>query len=449
MAGDGSTYQGPLPVADRAMRTRADGKPVWAKVPFGTRVAKTGAYTVVAADRDDYIDATSGTWTLTLTAAATLGDGFSFIFFNSGTRTVTADADGAETIRDQTSVATTKAFTQGQGGIFMCDGTGWHLLKVTAGAAASSYTEVDTHADLPVTVGTPTVGTVYLVKTSSGAWYTFDKKEKGLWRRTANNGDLADWTRLGDASELTVDSTFALSDEGDGTKRIQFQLSGITTATTRTLTFQDASGTIALVATTVPTSYLDTDGTLAANSDAKVATQKATKTYADTKTTAAAALAAALAGRVWTGDHTFGENTGLVLDAALSADGKYCGIVEAGTAGATLAFGDLCYLAVADSRWELTDADAEATAGPVKLGICVLAAAGDGSATTMLLWGKVRADAAFPTFTVGAPAYVSTTAGDLQVAQPSGTDDVIRMVGYGNTADELFFCPSNDYMTHT
>lgn len=33
----------------------------------------------------------------------------------------------------------------------------------------------------------------------------------------------------------------------------------------------------------VPTTYLDTDGTLAANSDAKVASQKAGKTYADTK----------------------------------------------------------------------------------------------------------------------------------------------------------------------
>ncbi len=34
--------------------------------------------------------------------------------------------------------------------------------------------------------------------------------------------------------------------------------------------------------TKVPSSYLDTDGTLAANSDTKVATQKATKTYMDT-----------------------------------------------------------------------------------------------------------------------------------------------------------------------
>ncbi len=38
----------------------------------------------------------------------------------------------------------------------------------------------------------------------------------------------------------------------------------------------------------VPFSYLDTDGTLAANSDTKVASQKATKTYADTKVIAPA-----------------------------------------------------------------------------------------------------------------------------------------------------------------
>jgi hypothetical protein len=145
----------------------------------------------------------------------------------------------------------------------------------------------------------------------------------------------------------------------------------------------------------------------------------------------------------------FGENTEIILDAALSADGKYCGITEDGTAGTTLAFGDSVYLSVTDSRWELTDADADATAGAVKIGVCVLAAAADGSATKILLYGKIRADANFPTFTVGAPVYLSTTAGDYQTAQPSGTDDVIRIVGYGNTGDELFFCPSPSYMTHT
>lgn len=149
------------------------------------------------------------------------------------------------------------------------------------------------------------------------------------------------------------------------------------------------------------------------------------------------------------GNITMGENTELLLDSALSADGKYCGIVRDGTAGTTLAFGDLIYLAAADSRWELADADAASTSGDVLLGMCVLAAAADGSATKILFYGLIRADAAFPALTIGAPAYVSTTAGDIQIAQPSGTDDVIRRVGFAWTADELLFNPSNDYITHT
>lgn len=143
------------------------------------------------------------------------------------------------------------------------------------------------------------------------------------------------------------------------------------------------------------------------------------------------------------------EGGSIALDAALSADGTYSGITRAGTAGTTLAFGDLVYLAAADSRWELTDADAASTSGDVLIGMCVLAAASDGSATTILLQGNIRADTAFPTLTISAPAYVGTTAGDIQVAQPSGTDDVIRVVGFALTADELYFNPSQDYITHT
>lgn len=168
---------------------------------------------------------------------------------------------------------------------------------------------------------------------------------------------------------------------------------------------------------------------------------------------AAAALATLgalpIAGGTITGPVNLGENASLELDAALSADGKYSGIVEAGTAGATLAFGDLVYLAVADSRWELTDSDAVATAGPVKIGICVLAAAGDASATLILLWGKVRADGVFPALTIGAPVYVDVTAGDITVTAPSGSADIVRIIGHANTADELFFHPDNTFIELT
>jgi hypothetical protein len=139
------------------------------------------------------------------------------------------------------------------------------------------------------------------------------------------------------------------------------------------------------------------------------------------------------------------ENTPIILVSALSDDGKYSGITESASAGAALAFGDLCYLAVADSKWELTDADASATSGPVKLGVCV-SAANENAITSMLLWGKVRANANFPTLVVGAPVYISTDPGDIQTVAPSGTTNIVRIIGYGNTGDELFFCPSNDYI---
>jgi hypothetical protein len=149
-----------------------------------------------------------------------------------------------------------------------------------------------------------------------------------------------------------------------------------------------------------------------------------------------------------TGNITQAENSALVLDPTLSADGKYCGIVQTGVAGTALAFGDSIYLAVADGRWELTDADAAATAGPVKIGICVAAASGDGDATTVLLWGKVRADAAFPALTVGASVYLGLTAGDIAVTETWGTDDVIRVIGHAEDANTIWFTPSNDFITY-
>lgn len=131
------------------------------------------------------------------------------------------------------------------------------------------------------------------------------------------------------------------------------------------------------------------------------------------------------------------------------ADGYYSGLGEKGTAGAALAVGDLCYFSTADSRWELADASTEATCKQ-KLGICVLAAAGDGSTTALLRWGNVRADAAFPTLDVGYPVFVSITAGDItSTGSPSATGEIMRRIGTANTANELALEISNDYYTVT
>lgn len=149
------------------------------------------------------------------------------------------------------------------------------------------------------------------------------------------------------------------------------------------------------------------------------------------------------------GVNTLSENASIALDPAGSADEKWSGTTVTGTAGATLAVGDLIYLDVTATEWLLTDADAAATAGPVVVGICVLAA-NDGQATVILLNGTVRS-AAFPaSIALGAPVYISTTAGDITATQPTGTDDVIRVMGWTITAEpnSIYFNPSPDYITH-
>jgi hypothetical protein len=136
------------------------------------------------------------------------------------------------------------------------------------------------------------------------------------------------------------------------------------------------------------------------------------------------------------------ENTSIGLAASLSADEKYSGITITSTAGYSQAFGDLNYFDVSNSRWQLADADAATTAD--RWLAMVVVAGTNGNACTMLLIGNIRADAKFPTMTVGAPVYVGETAGAVQTAIPTGADNVIRRVGYAITADELYFNPSMD-----
>jgi hypothetical protein len=147
-----------------------------------------------------------------------------------------------------------------------------------------------------------------------------------------------------------------------------------------------------------------------------------------------------------TGDLQLGE-IDIKLDALLSGDAKWSGIVISGTSGVTtLAVGDLCYLNADDSRWELVDANLS-DGYDKQLGICVLSA-GDGSATEMLVYGKIRA-ATLPALTVGSPVYMSETAGDVTHTAPTTTDACVRIMGFAITAEDLFFNPSNDYYTHT
>ena len=89
--------------------------------------AKTAAYTAVLADFEKSLVCTN-TWSLSLTAAATLTDGWWCRVLNAGSGTITLDPNGAETIDG----AATLALAAGGDCIVICDGSGFRTLRHAA-----------------------------------------------------------------------------------------------------------------------------------------------------------------------------------------------------------------------------------------------------------------------------------------------------------------------------
>lgn len=114
-----------------------------------------------------------------------------------------------------------------------------------SGGGGSSYIdgEVQNFSALPETLGSPAVDSAYLVREAEGAWL-ISRKPAGIYIRTANTGTRAsDWTYAGEFPDVFNDANFVIYDNSDSTRNLQFQLSGITTGTTRTLTIANRSGT--------------------------------------------------------------------------------------------------------------------------------------------------------------------------------------------------------------
>ncbi len=132
-----------------------------------------------------------------------------------------------------------------------------------------------------------------------------------------------------------------------------------------------------------------------------------------------------------------------------TADPSATGITtnEFNSGYSSTAIGDLVYLD-SSATWQKADADASAATYSSMLGIA-LSVAASGAAATVLLQGFVYAATPFPTFTIGAPIYMSATAGAVTQTAPTTTDSATRIIGYGVHADKMYFNPSNDWITHT
>jgi hypothetical protein len=116
----------------------------------------------------------------------------------------------------------------------------------SGGGGGSSYIdgEVAVYTDLSLDAGVAPLNTAWLVREASGAWL-LARKPAGIYIRTATAGVSrdADYTYAGILPDVFNDANFLLYDNGDSSKSLAFQLSGISASTTRTITIANRSGT--------------------------------------------------------------------------------------------------------------------------------------------------------------------------------------------------------------
>jgi hypothetical protein len=116
-------------------------------------------------------------------------------------------------------------------------------------------------------------------------------------------------------------------------------------------------------------------------------------------------------------------------------------------AGDAMNFGDIGYID-STGKVKLGDADAIATASCILM--CADASIASGAVGTFLVIGIARDDSW--NWTIGGLIYLSTTGttgNTLTQTAPSGTDDVIQIVGVAVSNDIIFFNPPLVQVEHT
>lgn len=179
-----------------------------------------------------------------------------------------------------------------------------------------------------------------------------------------------------------------------------------------------------------------------------------TKGDVQTFSTVPARLAAGSDGQVLTA--ASGETNGIkwgndfLVTAAPGSDNTASGLKITLTASGNQAFGDVCFIGsgTASGKAVLGDADAIATASCVVM--CADASISADASGNYLLLGIARNDAW--NWTVGGLIYLSTTGttgNTLTQTAPSGTDDVVQIMGVATHSDRMYFNPQLVQVEHT
>lgn len=153
-------------------------------------VSKSSAYTALTGDKGGLFLCTS-TWTLSLTAAATLGNGWLAFLRNDGTGIITIDPNGAETID---GVATLTVYP-GETLTIICDGSAFRSVGRARGWIPLASLTASASATLDFTSYINSDFTVYkfifeqLVPATNGTqcWIRFSQNAGSSWDATGGN----------------------------------------------------------------------------------------------------------------------------------------------------------------------------------------------------------------------------------------------------------------------
>jgi hypothetical protein len=134
------------------------------------------------------------------------------------------------------------------------------------------------------------------------------------------------------------------------------------------------------------------------------------------------------------------ENQILLPDTISNQTAK--GIKMVLTAGENLVFGDVCYIKSDGKMWR-ADADAIVTASAIGISLGTITANETGE---FLLHGIIINDSW--NWTVGGKIYLSTATGEMTQTAPSGTDDVIQLLGIATHDTQVYFNPQLIQIEH-
>ena len=139
------------------------------------------------------------------------------------------------------------------------------------------------------------------------------------------------------------------------------------------------------------------------------------------------------------GDIVLGASSSIVLDdtpTASTASGS--GTIVNWSVSESVTAGTL-YAVKTNGGWTTADADSE-----VKSTYMLAIALGSNATAGMLLQGFFYKSS--HGFTIGAPLYVSNTAGAFSNSRPTGSGDYVRIIGYATSTNYIYFDPDKTWV---